>query len=187
MKILFYLSLILLPVVSKANFVIYKTYEDYLAKNGEVFDEYEKCVAVFGRCTLYLKKDGKTYKKACSSFWGFTYNDQLFRVDTKLGQPARVIINGKIVYYENGYANLCMIRDNIPYAIFDVGYFCYVSKDLTSNLVPFPGTTISDAYAQIKAFKAENPQYKSLFSCIEKDYDYVKVKGCVESFEKAAK
>lgn len=186
MKILFYLSLILLPVVSKANFVIYKTYEDYLAKKGEVFDEYEKCVSIFAKCTLYLKRDGKTFKKACSSFWGFTYNDQLFRVD-KLSQPARVVINGKIVYYENGYANLCMIRDNTASAYFDIGYFCYVSKDLTSKIVPFPGSMVSDAYAQIKDFKAENPKYKTLFSCIEKNYQYENVKACVESFEKAAK
>lgn len=186
MKILFYLSLILLPVVSKANFVIYKTYEDYLAKKGEAFDEYEKCVSVFAKCTLYLKRDGKTYKKACSSFWGFTYNDQLFRVD-KLSQPARVIINGKIVYYENGYANLCMIRDNTANAYFDIGYYCYVSKDLTSEIVPFPGSMVSDAYAKIKAFKADNPKYKTLFSCIEKNYKYENVRTCVESFEKAAK
>ena len=125
-------------------------------------------------------------KQPCNTYWGFTYNDQLFRVD-KLSQPVRVIINGKIIYYENGYANLCMIRDNTTNALFDIGYYCYVSKDLNSDIVPFPSTIMSDAYGQIKTFKTENPKYKTLFSCIEKNYKYENVRACVESYEKEGK
>lgn len=132
---------------------------------------------------LIFKKDGEKIKIHCNDMWGFIYEDALFRVDKKLNQPTRAISVGKIIYYENGLAHLGMIRDKEETAGFSIGYFCYVSKKLNSDIIPMPASLISDAYKKIKKFKKENPEYNELFDCIEKDYNYRKVRSCIIEFE----
>src|SRR5690606_19129909 len=117
--------------------------------------------------------------------WGFNYGDALFRIDKKHSQPTRVMNAGKIIYYENGIAHLSMIRDNSQSGSFSIGYYCYVSKNINSEMIPMPVRLISDARKRIKEFTEENPEYKNLFDCIEKNYNYFNVRPCVVAFEES--
>lgn len=136
---------------------------------------------------MIFKKDQKKVKIHCKDIWGFSYKDALFRIDKNYSQPARVASSGKIIYYENGIAHLEMIRDNKEEGSFSIGYFCYVSKNLESELIPMPGSLISDARKKINKFKEENPEYKELFNCIEKNYNYLNVRPCITEFEGSPK
>ncbi|GDX47328.1 hypothetical protein LBMAG25_01460 [Bacteroidota bacterium] len=109
-----------------------------------------------------------------------------FRIDKKYNQPTRVISTGKIIYYENGIANLSMLRDNSEIGAFKIGYYCYISKSIDSELIPMPqGQFNSDLRKKVTKFKEENPEYKELFDCIDNNYNYLSVRSCVVKFEKS--
>lgn len=177
------LLFILVTFVGNAQVTVYKSYEDFQNKKGENYDDYHGFMHSAGNVKLTFKKEGKKNKIHCKEMWGFQYNEALFRIDNN-NQPARVISVGKIIYYENGIAHLSMIRDNKESGDFSIGYYCYVSKNINSELIPMPASLISDARKKIKKFKAENSEYKELFDCIENNYSYYNVRPCVEEFEK---
>lgn len=178
------LSLLIFALSIKADVIIYKSYDSYKKDIGERYDDYKSYYHTNGNVKLKFLKDGKKVKINCKDIWGFKYNDVLFRIDKRHTQPTRVISVGKICYYENGVAHLQMMKKNTTEGNFSVGYYCYVSKNLNSELIPMPGSLISDARKKIKRFKAANSQYKKLFDCIEKNYHYKNVRPCVEAFEK---
>jgi hypothetical protein len=178
------LAILLMSFIADAQITVYRTYEDFKNKNGEKYDDYHGYSHSMGRVKLTFKKDGKKIKIHCRDMWGFSYKDAFFRIDKKYNQPTRVISIGKIIYYENGIAHLSMIRNNTKSGEFSIGYYCYVSKNINSELIPMPGLLISDARKKIKKFKEENPEYKELFDCIEKNYNYLNVRPCVTEFEK---
>jgi hypothetical protein len=182
-KSILVLLFLVISIFANAQIEIYRTYEDYQKKNGEKFDEYVGYFHSMGNVKLTFKKNGEKTKIFCKDMWGFLYKDVLFRVDN-FNQPTCVMSTGKIIYYENGIAHLEMIRDNKETGDFTIGYYCYVSKNLNSDIIPMPSSLISDAYKKIRIFKEENPQYSRLFDCIEKDYNFYKVRACVAEYEK---
>lgn len=184
-KLIIVLSFLLVRFITSAQITVYRTYEDFQNKTGEEYDDYLGYSHSIGTVKLILKKDDKKIKIHCRDLWGLNYKDAFFRIDKKYNQPTRIISSGKIVYYENGIAHLSMIRDNSESGKFSIGYFCYVSKSIDSELIPMPGELISDARKKIKKFKEENPEYKELFDCIEKNYNYINVRPCIVEFEKS--
>jgi hypothetical protein len=184
-KSILFLSMLLMGFILNAQVVVYPTFEDFKSKNGKLYDDYDGYMHVMGKVKLTFVKDGKSKNIACSDMWGFHYKDALFRIDKKHNQPTRVISDGKIIYYENGMAHLDMIAYNKEKGSFSMGYFCYLSKSLDSDIIPMPGQLVSDARKKIKKFKEENPEYKELFDCIENDYDYSNVRPCVREFDKS--
>lgn len=184
-KLILVLSILLMTFITNAQITVYRTYEDFQNKNGEEYEDYLGYSHSMGKVKLFFIKDKKEIKTHCKDIWGFIYKDAFFRIDKNYNQPARVISAGKIVYYENGIAHLSMIRDNSESGEFSIGYYCYVSKSIDSELIPMPGALVTDARKKIKSFKEENPQYVELFDCIEKDYNYLKVRPCIAEFEKS--
>lgn len=178
------LAIILMSFIANAQITVYRTYEDFQNKSGEKYDDYHSYSHSLGSVKLTFKKAGKKFKIRCRDIWGFSYKDAFFRIDKKYNQPTRVLSIGKIIYYENGVAHLSMVKNNNESGQFTIGYFCYVSKSITSELIPMPGQLISDARKKIKKFKEKNPEYKELFDCIEKNYNYLNVRPCIEEFEK---
>ena len=183
MKTIFFLFTFLISLAAHAEVVIYKTYQVYKDDKGEKYDDYHGFQHTKGNVILSFLKDDKKTKIACKDMWGFKYNDILFRTDVKNNQPVRVVVVGKICYYENGIAHLGMIRDKKDEGSFTIGNFCYLSKDLNSELLPMPKAMIMESKKEVNKFKAGNPQYKELFDCIEKNYTYQHVRTCVDEFE----
>ena len=177
--------LILISFYVNGQVTVYRTYEDFKNKNGEIYDHYVG-YSYFGKnVTIRLKNKNKKVRIRCKDMWGFVYKDALFRIDKRTNQPTRLISLGKIAYYENGVAHLSMLRDKSKEGSVTRGYFSYVSKDLSSKMVPMPKQLLSDARKKIKKFKKNHPEYKSLFECIGKRYsNYFMVRQCIDEFEK---
>lgn len=167
-----------------AELIIYNTYEDYIQKKGVLYDsEYWGWYHSVGKVTLIFKGKQKV-KVKCKKVWGFAYKGVLFRNHMEYGQPTRLISGNKIHYYESGMAHLSMAHNNSTSGLFPVGYYCYFSKTLDGLIIPIPKQqSLSTATKPFKKFKEQNPQYTSLFDCIGKDYDYIKIRSCVEKFE----
>ncbi|MBX2960663.1 MAG: hypothetical protein KF732_11995 [Flavobacteriales bacterium] len=183
-----FILLIFFTLIANAQITVYNSYDDYKNKKGESFEGYQDFYATNNNFKLIFKSNGTKTVISCKDIWGFTYKKEyqegLFRVDRQDNQPCRVLNLGKIVYYENGGAHMSMLKNYSSEATIAFGHFCYLSKNLESDFVPMPAFIVSKSKQKLNAFKDENPQYKALFDCIEKDYDYKKVRICVEAFEK---
>lgn len=169
----------------KDTVIVYTTYENYVNKIGETYD---KMVNYYGtiKMKITVSKNATETTIKCKEIWGFLYNGHLFRTDERTGQVGELIVKGKICYYENGIAHLEMIRNGTNHENFNLGYYCYVSKDLASKLAPFPSPEypISDANKQIKKFKRANPEYDDLFKAINNNYSYQNVRAKVIIFNR---
>lgn len=171
---------------ANSQIVIFQTYEDYKNGVGEKYDSYRGYTSVLNNLKLNLVKDNKNVNVSCENMWGLTYNDVVFRIDnsSKPYQIARLIFNGKICYYENGYAHLEMIRDNKTTGDFSIGNLNSLSKDINSEICALPFNMAIELKRKYNAFKEEYPEYKSIFECIGKDFSQKNVLSCVQLFEK---
>jgi hypothetical protein len=185
-KLKFTLSILLIffTLIANSQITVYTSYDDFINKKGKTYEGFQYHTATNKNFKLLFKSDGKKTVISCKDIWGFTYKDVLFRVDRTDNQPARVVSDEKIVYYENGGAHIKMLKNYSSEAEISFGYFCYLSRDLTSDFVPMPAFLANKSRQGYNSFKEKNPQYKELFDCIEKDYDYKKVRICIEEFEK---
>lgn len=87
--------------------------------------------------------------------------------------------------YENGAANLAMLKNSTKYAETAIGYYCYFSEDLDSEMAPTPAPgMLSDTRKLIKRFWKQHPQYELLKEYIDKNYDYLNVREQIIKFEK---
>ncbi|PCH96853.1 MAG: hypothetical protein COB85_03235 [Bacteroidetes bacterium] len=177
-KSILILSIVLFPLITNAQVIVYKTYEDFQNKIGEKYDDYKSG----GYKRIVLMKDGKKVRLDMKSMWGFTYEDALFRIHAPYGQCVRVLALGKVCYYENGMAHLSMIKNKSKSGESLGGWHCYISKTISSELRPFPYTMVAKSRRDLNAFKAANSEYDRLFECIEKDYSYLNVRPCVDKF-----
>ncbi len=163
--------------------VIYKTYEDFQNKkpleNGEFISW--RGSEVGGVFTS--RKNGKLDYVKTRDIWGFLYYDKLFRVCKEDGNPARLMNAGKIMYYENGYAHMRMLEQNSDKAFSDGGTNCYVSVDMSTDLISLNHYKVMSKYKPIMALVATYPQYKPLFDCMGKGYDTERIRKCIADFE----
>lgn len=174
---------IFFTLFANSQITIYNTYEDYKNNKGKTYEGFQYQTVTNKNFKMLFKANGTKTVISTKDIWGFKYKDAIFRVDRTDNQPARIVSDGKIVYYENGHAHVNMLKNYSAEATVGFGHFCYLSKDLESDFVPMPAYLVSKAKQKLKAFKDENPQYNDLFDCIEKDYDYKKVRTCVAAFE----
>jgi hypothetical protein len=190
MKIKNYILILLLTlsftVFSKNDSIlVFKTYNDYVNKIGESYDH---MVNYYGtvKMKITVSKNNKENTIECKKIWGFSYNGHLFRTEERTGQVGELIVKGNMCYYENGIAHLEMIRHNTNHENFSLGYHCYLSKDLSSKLVPFadPAQPDPDADKQLKKFKKANPQYNDLFKAIANDLSYQNIRAKVIVFNR---
>ncbi|MES2566023.1 MAG: hypothetical protein V4565_04120 [Bacteroidota bacterium] len=165
----------------KGQVVIYKTYDDFLNSKGENYDsyEYEDAFSAPGIITLIFKGNDKKLRINPKNIWGFTQKTDLYRIfDGK--HPVWAEFKGKkIIYYSNGYEHMH------PYhrALEQEGY-CFLSKDLSADIIKIPSRK-----KKYDAFVKENPEYKSLFDCVNQKCKYPTIKSyylsrdCAQEFE----
>ena len=178
-KVLLILSILFISLKVSADVVVYRTYEDFQNEDGEEYDDYRSYIHTMGSYTIIFMNNGKKVKIRCRDMWGFTYDDVLFRMDGNLA--TRVVSIGTICYYENGTANLDMIKYKKKTGEFAYGHFCYISKTLDSKLIPMPAVLAGKS--EINEFKKQHPECDTLFKCLDNNYHYTKVRPCVEEFE----
>lgn len=176
-------SLLLVYLISFQSFakddyalVVYNTYEDYKAKKGESLYEFIGFDWTLGLLHVYykVKRKGKDeLRKNVTNLYGFSVGDQFYRIIK--GKPYRVLMEGKIVYYENGLAHLNMlIGDEDEYGV-EQGDWHVISDNLNSEIVEFPS-------AKAKKVFGERAELQALFECVEKlkKKKTEKVRDCVK-------
>jgi hypothetical protein len=164
---------------------VYATYEDFKNQKGIEYDDFKNYLASIGGTSIYLIKNGKTHKIKCNkNIWGFVYKDALFKVFQKYRQPVRLISQGKICYYENGFAHLTILKTgrSSGQAQGSNSVLSFFSASLNSPIVPFKGTDERSESGQL--FNSDS-KYKQLSGCLKKYMDIDFVRGCVSNFEKS--
>lgn len=162
---------------------IYFTYNDYVQHKMKPMGDYVTMTDSLGKIHITFINGGKKQKFECSKIWGFQYKYKLFRCDVEGRPPARVIGVGKIVYYENGFAHLEILKNDLEEGNFSKGAYCYLSNNLLGKMIAMPEEISNDLYKDVELFKARHKQYKKLFDCIESEYNTSKIFKCVKNFE----
>lgn len=164
--------------------------ETYLAQRtadpgqpiGEAVGEFVDIHPIMGQWTLIFTKDGTRRKVKCRDIWGFTYKGVLFRINEEGPIPVRLMTEGTVCYYENGFAHLFMQREGKELAEYEVGHASYLSMDLKSPIVP-AFFTASDARSTSARFRREHPILEPMFRCMEGHEGLDTIRQCVVDFE----
>lgn len=163
--------------------VLYKTYDDYISGNGEKMDFYVASGYMNTRTLIDFQKGSEVISVNSSKYWGFQIDDCFFRFD-EYGTLIKLISKEKIVYWENGVANLEMCESGAASGQFDSGYYCYFSTTVDGKVTPVPRDNVDTANKLWKNFKDAHPEHATLFECIGNSIGYQTVRGCVASYEK---
>lgn len=162
---------------------MYKTYQDYLNDSGEEYTFKRLYWPSAVGIGLMAYKDDKKVQLDGNDYWGYKFKDALFRFDHRYNQPVRVLSVGKIVYYENGQSHMNMVEHNIPSSSFRYGFYCYISKDLTTDVIPLSTYSAFGTKGKIADFRKEYPEYNEFFECLGRKYEYEKARKCLDDFE----
>ncbi|MCC6700766.1 MAG: hypothetical protein IT221_04535 [Fluviicola sp.] len=185
-KLILVLSILFFTHNSHAQFKVYRTFEDAQNDIGEEYDDYSGYFHAMGSVRLKLLKDSIETTVECKNIWGFTYKGAIFRVEKKYSQPAIILSNNNIVYYENGLAHLHMLKFNSNNAEVNVGQACYISTDINSEMIAVPILYRRDVMKRFKKFIKNNPEYKPLGDCILiKVRTLTIIRSCIEEFQKS--
>ena len=132
---------------------------------GEPVGEYVDLFPTMGQWTLLFEKDGVKRKVKCKDIWGFLYKGVLFCINDEGPIPVRLMTEGAVCYYENGFAHLKMLHDDLEIAPYEVGNAAYLSKDLKGQIVParFQEGDLRSVSAR---FRTEYPMLEPLYRCI---------------------
>lgn len=154
---------------------IYETYDDYVNKKGKPLYEFIGFDWTLGIFNVYYRvKKKEEGRENVSKFYGFTVGDQFYRIIKS--KPYRVLMEGKIVYYENGLAHLNMLVGGEDEYGVEQGDRHVISENLNSEIVEFPSAKADKEFG-------ERAELKGLFECVEKvkKKKTEKIRDCVKS------
>lgn len=155
--------------------VIYDTYEDYTAKKGRPMFEFIGFDWTLGVLNVYYRVKKKDEGRVnATNLYGFSIGDQFYRIVKS--KPYRVLMEGKVVYYENGLAHLNMLIGGEDEYGVEQGDWHVISNDLNSEVVEFPSNKATKEFG-------DRPELKAMFECVEdlKKKKTEKVRECVKA------
>ncbi|MBX7051826.1 MAG: hypothetical protein K1X54_07310 [Flavobacteriales bacterium] len=168
-------------VVLAQNLIAYPTYQRYLSGDGV---DYGELIDIKDNgAVLKVKVNGEKTEVKCESFWGFTYKDELFRVESNEHTIMMLVNKGKLCYYENGESNMWLLKNDNGKVKMSTGFECALSDNLESPLVivPTPGPSVPKK-PWLK-FQEEHKELESLFDCMRDKDSLEKIQVCVQKFE----
>lgn len=162
---------------------VFTTFENFENNNGVEYDDYVDWTHTIRNKKyklVFVKEDLET-DVSCDEIWGFTYKENIFRINHYSYRPVKVVSNGKIVYYENGLAHLKALKNESQLgAAFNTateGYPCLISKSLSSYIFPLKEHKFS-------RLKKKFPDDSEFLNCLNmKNLYYKLVRQCVEEYE----
>jgi hypothetical protein len=159
---LFLCSTISLQSFAKDDFslTVYETYEDYVNKKGKSLFEFIGYDWTLGSLHLFyrVKKRDEGKVKVTSSY-GFTVGGQFYRVIG--GRPYRMLMEGKIVYYENGIAHMNMLIGDENSSEVELGGWSFISETINTEIIEFPSAKADKEFG-------DKPALQPLFECMKK-------------------
>lgn len=183
MRHLVTIAVILFTHAAWAQGQVFRTEADYpgagMAVDGEVGLEPR-----MGRFVLTYAVDGKPKVTPCRQLWGFQYGSALYRIAPEGHVPVRLMAQGAVFYWENGFAHLHMQSDSVEAAHFEFGRASYLSRDVKGEIVPacFKGKGMTK---ESERFKAEWPAYAGMLDCIGTGANMDSTRQCVVEYEVA--
>ncbi len=178
------LILLLCLVISSgmmAQNVIYHSYSEYVAEKGEQVDGRIDVVPDMGRLVVTYLKAGSKKHVPTRKVWGFMNEGFLYRIEPEGKLPVRLMAQGAIFYWENGFAHLRMQRDSSEAATVEYGYASYLSRDMQSEIVPAHFTP-DDTKSRSAKFKQAWPAYSELLDRIGEGTNMDSVRQCVVDY-----
>jgi hypothetical protein len=156
---------------------VYDTYEAYKNKKGTQLYEFIGFDWTLGLLHVYykVKRKGKDeLRKNVTNLYGFRVGDQFYRIVK--GKPYRVLMEGKIVYYENGLAHLNMLIGGEDEYGVEQGGWHLISDNLNSEVLQFPSNKAEHVFGG-------RTELQGLFECVEKlrKKKTEKVRACVKA------
>ena len=184
MRNLIFLLILGISAGAMAQSVIYRSYDEYVAKQGESVDGTIDVVPNMGRFVVSYVKAGSKNNLATRKVWGFMNEGFLYRIEPEGHLPVRLMAQGAIFYWENGFAHLRMQRDSTEASGFEYGRASYLSRELQSTIVPaiFKADDTKSASAK---FKNAYPAYAELLGRIGEGADMDIVRQLVVDYEVA--
>jgi hypothetical protein len=166
MKTFLFSMFVFIAAQLRAQIELYKTYDDYVGNKAITYPDFRSKMIYADNAYLHVKDaSGQNVKIDMKSYWGFRYKNQVFRI-SRNNIPFRLVAGGKICYYENGLAYIsALLKDKTTggYCSMD-GKFAF-SKTLESPMAV--DLLIEDAVMPLHEFFANNPEYNSLFTCLQ--------------------
>ena len=153
---------------------IYETHDDYKASKGKSMFEFIGYDWTLGSLHLFYRvKKRDEGKVKATTIYAFTVGDQLYRVIK--GRPYRVLMQGKIVYYENGIAHLNMLIGDDNESDVELGGWSFISDNLTSEIIEFPSAKADKEFG-------ERSSLQPLFECMKKlnKKKTEKIRACIK-------
>lgn len=153
---------------------IYDTYADYEAQKGRAMFEFIGFDWTLGVLHLYYRVKKKDEGRVnVTNLYGFRVGEQFYRIIK--GKPYRVIMEGKVVYYENGLAHLNMLVGQEDESIVEQGDWHVISENLNSEIIEFPSAKATKEFGT-------RPELQALFECVDelKKKKTDKVRECVK-------
>jgi len=184
MRSLIFLLTLGLSSGAMAQNVIYRNYGEYVAKQGDSVDGPVSVVPNMGRFVVSYVKEGSKKHVATRKVWGFLNNGFLYRIEPEGHLPVRLMAQGAIFYWENGFAHLRIQRDSTGAAGFKYGYGSYLSRELQSGIVP-ASFKAEDTKSSPAKFKESWPAYAELLGRIGEGADMDSVRQLVVDYEVA--
>ena len=188
--ILFFLTIAALQSLYSQVYV-FDTYDDFISNNFIQYDDFTPLKdGPYGEVFSFkVVKGSETTRIKPKNIWGFVYKDALFRIDhySPDNCTARLISDGTLLYYENGYHHIKMLiagKDTASYFA-NIGYTAYVSLGLNSNMIPLSrGTNLLDkkrAKNKRKKFRKANPEHDVFFECL-RNSAIETIRRCIMSY-----
>lgn len=184
------IAVVALGATAMAQAFLLYTPDEYLEKRtsdpylpiGEAVGDFVDLYPNMGAWTLLFKKDGVERKVKCKDIWGFNYKGVLFRINSEGPIPVRLMTEGEVCYYENGFAHLKMQRDDSEWAGFELGHGSYLSRNIKGPIVPAQFKE-GDGKSMSGIFRKEYSELEPLFSCIGTGAEMDHTRQCVVDFE----
>ena len=154
--------------------VVYESYEDYQANKGQAMYEFLGFDWTLGLFNVYYRVSKKEEGRInLTKYYGFSVGDQFYRIVKS--KPYRMLMEGKIVYYENGLAHLNMLVGDEDEAMVEQGDWHVISTDMNSEIIEFPSAKAEKEFG-------ERADLKAMFECVEKlrKKKTEKIRECVQ-------
>ena len=154
--------------------VVYETYGDYKTNKRQAMYEFLGFDWTLGLFNVYYRiKKKEEGRINLTKYYGFSIGDQFYRIVKS--KPYRLLMEGKIMYYENGLAHLNMLIGDEDEAIVEQGDWHVISANMNSEIVEFPSNKASKEFG-------ERPELKALFECVDslRKKKTEKVRDCVK-------
>lgn len=167
--------LLLFAVDALAQNVLYRSYEEYAEHRGQEVKGLFNVEPHIGRFVVTYREGEVRVRVPTRKVWGFMNQGALYRIEQQGFLPVRLMAQGPIYYWENGFAHLRMQHDSVEVAAFEYGLPSYLSHDLHGEIVPAvfkPGDTRSPS----GKFRQAWPAYADLLERIGEDADMDRIR-----------